>query len=238
MEEGGRKLRAVVKELLSRIKEGVATKEIDHWAEELIRAKGGESSFKKVSGYHWSICSSVNEQVVHTPPSNRVLHQGDIFTLDIGMFYQGFHTDFATTWIIGKAKDPKHEAFLSVGKQTLTKALVVVKKDNYIGHVSQVIEQEITKQGYFIMKQLTGHGIGRDLHEEPAVLGFIDKAIEKTYRIRPGLVIAVEVIYSMGTEEIIYEKDEPWSIATKDGSLSACFEHTIAVTDTNTIILT
>ena len=237
IKEGGRRLREVVKEFFPQIKAGMTTKQIDNKAEELIINMGGEPSFKKVKGYQWSTCLSVNEQIVHTPPSNRVLREGDILTVDIGMFYKGLHTDYADTLAVGKV-DEKVERFLQTGKKTLELAINKVIKGARLGEISLTIQKEIEAKGYSIVKQLTGHGVGRDLHEDPSIPGFLDRPKEKTLTIKPGLVIAIEVIYALGDGEMIHEAKEPWSIKTADNSLSACFEHTIAITDTNTLILT
>ena len=238
MREGGEKLRKVVSELKTIIKPGITTKYIDETAEILIIKQGGESSFKKVPGYNWTTCVPINEQVVHTPPSDRVLKNGDLLTIDIGMYYKGFHTDYALSMIVGQNENQKIKNFLKIGEATLYKAIDQAKLGNRIGQISKVIEDEIYGNGYFIMKELTGHGIGRDLHEDPFIMGFVDRPINKTIKIQTGLVIAIEIIYSMGSEKIAYEKGNKWSIVTGDRSLSACFEHTIAITDKNTIILT
>ncbi len=238
MAEGGAKLREVVKELLPKIKVGVTTKYIDQEAERLIREKGGEPSFKKVKNYYWTTCLPINEQVVHTPPSDRVLKNGDILTVDIGMYFKGYHTDYATTFVVGKTNNKEIINFLEVGKRTLKKAISQVRVGQRLGKVSEIIEDEITKAGYFILKDLTGHGIGKELHMEPYVFNFRERPTEKTLIIRPGLTIAIEVIYSMGTEEIAYEKDNDWSIISRDRSLTACFEHTIAVTEKQVLVLT
>ncbi|MFA5769874.1 MAG: type I methionyl aminopeptidase [Patescibacteria group bacterium] len=238
MTEGGKGLRAVVKDLLPLIKAGITTKEIDVKAEELIKIQGGESSFKTVSGYLFSTCTPINEQIVHTKPSNRVLKDGDVLTLDIGMLYRGLHTDYAVTKVVGgQSKDINVNKFLKIGEETLYLAIKKAKIGNRLGQISEVIEKEITGNGYFIIKELTGHGIGKKLHEDPYVFGFVDRPIEKSPLIKKGLVIAIEIIYAMGTDIMIYEKDN-WSIITKDRSLSACFEHTIAVTDNGPVILT
>ncbi|KKP51241.1 MAG: Methionine aminopeptidase [Candidatus Roizmanbacteria bacterium GW2011_GWA2_33_33] len=238
MAEGGRKLKNVVEDLLPLIRAGITTKEIDDRAEELIKKQGGESSFKTVPGYLFSICSPVNEQIVHTKPSNRVLNSGDVLTLDIGMLYKGWHTDYAITKVVGgKSKDVAVNKFLKIGEDTLYLAIKEAKIGNRLGAISKVIEREVTGNGYFIIKELTGHGIGKKLHEDPYVFGFVDKPINKSLLIKKGLVIAIEIIYAMGTDVMIYEKDN-WSVITKDRSISACFEHTIAVTDQGPIILT
>ena len=238
MKEGGKRLKAVVKDLSLLIEAGITTKEIDEKAEELIRKQGGSPSFKTVPGYLFSICSPINEQIVHTKPNDRILRDEDILTLDIGMLYKGWHTDYAITKTVGgQNKDEKINKFLKIGEDTLYHAIKKAKIGNRLGHISEVIEKEITGNGYFIIKELTGHGIGKKLHEDQYVLGFVDRPINKSVLIKKGLVIAIEIIYAMGTNHMIYEKDN-WSIITKDRSLSACFEHTIAVTDQGPIILT
>ena len=238
MKECGKKLMQALDELIPMIKPGITTLKIDEEAERLIEKYGAKSSFKRVQGYSWTTCLPINEQVVHTPPGSRVVKDGDVLTLDIGAFYKGFHTDYATTIIVGSKKDPKVEAFLETGKKTLDKALEVAQKARYIGEISKIIEEEIYGHGYFILKDLTGHGIGHELHEDPYVPNFLDRPVEKTFKIKEGLVIAVEVIYSMGTEEIAYEKKGEWSIRSKDNSLCGCFEKTIAFEDENRCILT
>lgn len=238
MQKAGIKLRKVVVKLLPLIKPGITTQYINEQAEVLIKKYGGESSFGKVRNYRWATCLPINEQAVHTPPSGRVLRNGDVLTVDIGLYYQGFHTDFATSFIVGDKKDKEAIRFLEVGKTTLIKALKQVENGNNLGKISQVIQAEIEKNGYRILKDLTGHGIGRDLHEDPFVLQYLDRPVEKTYQMRPGLVIAVEVIYSQSAENISFEKGSDWSIVSADGSIAACFEHTIAITDRGPIIIT
>jgi len=238
MQSGGKILRKVVGRLRKIIQPGISTQEIDDQAEKLIKEFGGQSSFNKVEGYRWSTCLPINEEIVHTPPSKRILKKGDILTLDIGVYFEGLHTDFADTFIIGKTENQKIKKFLQVGKKALYKAIEKLKKDSYLGEISEVIEKEICGHGYFIIKQLTGHGIGRLLHEDPYVHGYLDRSIKQTQLIKAGLTVAIEVIYSMGTDEMAHNNDASWSIKTKDNSLSACFEHTLAVTDKVTLTLT
>lgn len=161
-----------------------------------------------------------------------------MLTLDIGFYYQGFHTDFAETVIIGSTKNQELITFLETGRQALKKAIAQAKVNNRLGDISEAIEQEITKKNYCIIKDLTGHGIGKELHEDPFILGFLDRPKKQTTLINSGLTIAIEVIYSQSSQEIAYEEDGGWSIITKDGSLSACFEHTVAITNQGTTILT
>lgn len=237
MKEGGMKLREVLKELVTYVKVGVTTDEIDKVAEKLIISTDSEPSFKTVQGYKWTICAPINEQAVHTPPSSRILKSGDLLTIDIGLIYKGFHTDTATSMVVGESTLEK-DKFLRVGKETLMKAIEKAKVGAYTGEISQVMEDGIYANGYFVLKDLTGHGIGKKLHEAPNIFNYLDKPVHKTLKMQEGLVIAVEIIYSMGSEKIAYEKEDGWSIITSDKSLAACFEHTIALTSENTYILT
>ncbi|KKQ38327.1 MAG: Methionine aminopeptidase [Candidatus Roizmanbacteria bacterium GW2011_GWA2_37_7] len=240
MKEGGAIVRDVVEKLLGTVEPGITTYQIDRLAEEMIRARGAAPSFQKVNGYRWTTCLPINEQAVHTPPSATKLKRGDVLTIDIGVYHQGLHTDFATTVVVGGegSADKKTNAFLQKGKDTLEQAIAKVQPWKHLGEVSGFIEHEITASGYFILKELTGHGIGKELHEDPYVLNYLDKPVEKTYKIQPGLTIAIEIIYSMGTTHIAYEPNIEWSIITKDRSLSACFERSIAVGEEETFILT
>ncbi len=238
MTEGGKRLHAVVGELIPWIKIGMSTLEIDRKATSLIKKNGGEISFNKVKGYDWATCLTINEQVVHTPPSKRIIKDQDVLTIDIGLYYEGYHTDYADTIVCGNPKNNEVVHFLNVGKRALYKAIDQAKKGNRLGDISRAIENEIYGNGYKIVKQLTGHGIGTELHEDPNVFGFLDRPIQKTLTIKSGLVIAIEVIYSESSEEFAYEDETGWSLITKDRSLSACFEHTVAITDTETRVLT
>ena len=238
MSEGGKKLKQILERLIKFIKPGITTLAIENEAQRLIKEEKAEVSFDKVEGYQFATCLPVNEQIVHTPPSKRVLKKGDLLTIDIGLYYQGFHTDCAKTMVVGEEEKGEIKRFLDTGKKALKKAIEKIKVGGYLGEVSKAIETIIKKNGYFVIKKLTGHGIGKDLHEDPFVFGFLDRSVEKTLKIKPGLVLAVEVIYSMGTEEMVFEKDNDWSIVTKDGSLSACFEKTVAVTKNGVLILT
>ena len=238
MRQSGQKLRNVVDKLLHQIVVGMTTEQIDKEAERLIKEEDAAPSFKTVAGYHWSTCLPINEQIVHTPPSKRELRSGDVLTLDIGVYYKGYHSDWATTVIVGKAEDKKVISFLETGRRTLKKAIEQAKAGKYIGDISETIEKEIYGSGYFIIKELTGHGIGKALHEDPYVFGYLNRSRQKTPLIKSGMTLAIEVIYSMGTEKMVYEKGGNWSIVTADKSLSACFEQTIAVTDRKTFILT
>jgi methionyl aminopeptidase len=238
MRNGGEKLKVVMEQLVPHIRAGMTTREINILAEAYIKEQGADISFNKVEGYKWAVCVPINEQIVHTPPSKRILKNGDVLTVDIGVYYKGFHTDYATTVVVGGRPTPEIERFLQTGREALQLAIAQARTGKRIGHISEAIEKKIIGAGYTIVKRLTGHGVGRELHEDPFIPGFVSKSIEKTMKIRPGMVLALEIIYSMGSGNITYEEDIEWSIITEDKSMSACFEHTVAVTDKNTLVLT
>lgn len=238
MAEGGRRLRQVTSALVPFVKSGMTTQMVEDEAVRLLTGQHVDISFNKVKGYRWATCLPVNEQVVHTPPSGKILKDQDVLTIDIGAYFQGFHTDYATTFVVDACRDEKVGKFLQVGQRTLEKAIAKAMAGQHIGVISKEIEKNIYGNGYHVMEELTGHGVGHELHEDPFIPGFVDKPIEKTVRLKPGMVIAIEIIYSMGTEQIAYEKGNDWSIITADRSLSACFEHTVAITDRNAVILT
>ena len=238
MQKCGEILKAVMAEVVPQIEPGMTTLKIDELVQTGIKKRGGDLSFNKVDGYKWAICASVNNQLVHTPPSKYVLKNGDVLTIDIGVYFEGYHTDHAITFIVGTNDDPKLKTFLNVGKVALEKALKEVIVGNYVGDVSRVFQTEIENAGYSIVKRLTGHGIGKELHEEPYVPCFVSKPRTETTPFKPGMVVAIEVMYAMGSGEMMHEPGNHWSIATSDGSISAQFEHTIAVLDKNTLILT
>lgn len=237
MRQGGQILHDVFEETIKIVNPGVTTEQIDKLAEKLIRKKGAEPAFQRVSGYRWTTCICINEQVVHTPPSGRKLQNGDIVTIDMGVFYKGFNTDKADTMVVGKTTDDK-EAFLAVGKKTLHKALQQVKTRNRIGNISKVIQENIMQAGYYVIRDLTGHGIGPNLHEDPFVPGVLTGSITHTAEIRPGMALAIEIIYAQKKTDIIEEKKESWSLITKNGSIAACFEETVAIYENKASILT
>lgn len=236
--ETGKRLREVLDHVLELIEVGITTNEIDAKADELLQKQGGTASFKTVPGYHWATCVPVNEQIVHTPPSDRVLQKGDVFTIDVGLYRDGLHTDLATTVVVGGTASKEVQKFLSVGEDTLENSIQAATVGGHLGDISQVIEKEIYGNGYYILKELTGHGVGTELHQPPYIPGYLDRPVSKTPVIQPGLVIAVEVIYSMGTEQLAHEPGDSWSIVTRDGSLAACFEKTIGFDEKNRFILT
>jgi len=244
MREGGAKLGDILQKLLNKAQSGVMLMDIEMLADQLIAAAGGEASFKTVKGYKWATCLCVNDVVVHGIPTNYVLKDSDVLTIDVGILYKGFHTDTAWTKEVsakgGPASGWKSEIqeFLKVGEDALWKAIDQVRVGNRVGHISQTIQRIVEGAGYGIVKTLVGHGVGRELHEAPQVPGFIKAPVETTPELIPGQTIAIEVIYAMGSGTVVYPNDDGWSIVSSDGSLTAVFEHTIAITEGQPQVLT
>lgn len=248
MRQGGAKIGTILHQLLDQAQPGVSLMEIEAHADRLIGASGGTASFRTVKGYKWATCLCVNDVVVHGIPTNYVLKDGDVLTIDVGLLYQGFHTDTAWTKIIetklGFAPESlallsEKEKFLAVGEQAMWQGIAQARSGNRVGHISQAVQKIIEGAGYGIVKTLVGHGVGRELHEPPQIPGFLKGPIEATPLLVAGMTIAVEVIYARGLGAVVYANDDGWSIATRDGSLASVFEHTIVVTQSGVpIVLT
>ncbi len=238
MREGGQKLGKILEELLDFSQPGVTLNQIESEANRLIFLSGGTASFKTVADYRWATCLCVNDGIVHGIPTDYMLLDGDNLTIDIGLLYKGFHTDTAWAKIVGKKHDPGKEKFLKTGEDTLWKAIEQAKIGNHIGDISQVIQTGVEGVGFSVVKSLVGHGVGRELHEEPQVPGYTRGKIENTPELIEGMVIAIEIIYAMGRGEAVYAGDDGWTISTRDGSLAAVFEQTLAIQPGGPSVLT
>ncbi len=240
MKYGGHILKTVLSEVVAAIKPGVTEIEIDRLAEKRITEMGGEPGFKKVEGYHHTICASTNDVVVHGIPGNYVFKEGDVVGIDCGVFYKGFHTDMSETIRVSTGRKDKDEIdkFLDNGRKALQAGIEAARLGNRVGHISKAIQDIVEKEGgYSVTRSLIGHGVGRELHEDPEVPGYLNMAIEKTPPLKEGLTIAVEVIYNMGTSEVVLDNDG-WTIRTQDGKVSGVFERTIAIAKQGTLLLT
>lgn len=241
MEKAGKILAEVLYEVLDHAKPGVTERELDALAEELTLKKGGEPGFKKVPGYHHAICVATNDVVVHGIPTDYKLKEGDIIGIDYGVFMEGFHTDMAETVYVGD-KDTMPASlkrFLNLGKQGMLDGIARVKPGNHIGDISWAVQSQVEgKGGYSVTRSLIGHGVGRELHEEPEVPGYLEGPISRTPALIPGMTIAVEVIYTMGTPEVVYSGEDDWTIRSADGSLGGLFERTVLVTETGHKVIT
>lgn len=241
MKKGGKILHRVLLKLLDEAKVGITLKELDRIAKELIIASGGKPSFKMVRGYKWTICACVNDVVVHGIPNGYILQEGDLIGIDCGVYLDGFHTDHAWTKIIGKKKtgDRKQkEKFLAVGRDALDKAVKMAQPGNYIYDISKEIQKTVEGGGYNVVRSLVGHGVGRKLHEDPEIPGFVKDKREATPKLQPGMVLAIEVIYNLGSPDVVYKGNDGWTIASKDGKISGLFEATVAITSRGGIVLT
>lgn len=242
MQEGGKKLGEILQKLLDKATSGAALTEIELFAQQLIAQSGGTPSFQTVKNYKWATCLCVNDVVVHGIPTSYLLKDGDILTIDVGLFYKGFHTDTAWTKLIksktSQKQDESKETFLKVGEEALWKAIAQAKVGNRIGHITKEIQNTLEGAGYGVVRTLVGHGVGRELHEAPQVPGILKEPIEETLPLTEGMTLAIEVIYAMGGGTVVYTNDDGWSIGTKDRSVSAVFEHTVAITDREPLVLT
>lgn len=216
------------------IKPGISTKELDEIAEKFIREAGAIPSFKNYQGFPASICTSINEEVVHGIPSNRKLKNGDIISIDIGACYQGYHGDSAWTYAVGEIS-PEKKILIEHTEKALYEGLKVIKDGARVGDIGHAISEYIKKFNFGIVRELVGHGVGKNLHELPDVPNYGRPGTGPV--LKEGMVIAVEPMINFGSREI-YMKEDGWTIVAADHSPSAHFEHTVLVTKNGVKILT
>lgn len=218
----------------SHIKPGVTTKQLDRIAEKFIISKHAVPSFKGYHGYPGSACISVNDEVVHGIPGNRKLQDGDIVSVDLGVYYKGYHSDAARTYPVGDVS-PDVLQLIEVTKQSFFEGLKYAKAGNHLGEISQAIQQYAESFGYGVVRDLVGHGIGKALHEEPQVPNYKDRG--RGVKLQKGMALAIEPMINMGTWQIRILEDD-WTCVTRDGLPSAHYENTIVITDGEPLILT
>jgi len=233
MRKAGKVLAATLSHLHQFIKPGITTSYIDKIAEEFILNKGATPSFKGLYGFPNACCISVNDEVVHTIPNNKPLKSGDILTVDCGAYLNGFHSDSALTYFVGDV-DQDTQDFVFLTRRVMQEACAMVKPGRKIGDISNHIQTQIQKKGHFIIKQLIGHGIGKEVHEEPEVPNFGKKGSGPT--LKEGMTICIEPIVGYSSNKII-EHDDHWTLTTNDGGLACQEEHTILVTNSGFEIL-
>lgn len=255
MQEGGQKLSDILIKLIELTNVGVNLLDIEKKAVQLIKQTGGQPSFKKVPGYYWATCININEGVVHGIPKDYKIRDGDVVTIDTGLYYKGFNTD--TSWTICVKSQKFHqrggqapvksqnykekELFLAAGRKALREAIKQVKPGkpgNRIGHISAKIQQIIEQTGYYCVRSLTGHGVGFKLHEGPAIPCFLEGKINETPLIKKGMTLAIEVIYTTGSPDLVIDPKDKWTIRTKNGKIAAVFEESIAVLNNGPLVLT
>jgi methionyl aminopeptidase len=234
MAEGGKILAKIMKELEKKVKPGITTKELDELAEELIFKSGGVPSFKGYEGFPATLCTSINEELVHVVPSQRKIKGGDILSLDIGMKYQGYHSDMAITLPVGKVS-LEAQRLIRVTKKSLKRGIKKVRPGNTFGDIGNTIQRYIESQGLNVVRELCGHGIGRELHEEPKILNYGERHTGP--EIKEGMVFCLEPMVTAGDWKL-KKSEDGHGFEPKDGSLSCHFEHMMVATKNGVKILT
>jgi methionyl aminopeptidase len=232
MQDSGKICSEVLQIVLSAIEPGITLRALDKLAESEIRKRGGSPSFMTVDDYAYTTCININSGLVHGIPDDYEVKIGDLVSVDMGVLYKGYHSDTSYTVEVETNKETK---FLEAGKEALNKAIKQCKIGNRIGDISWAMQSSVEKYGYSASEDLVGHGIGKSLHEDPYVpcIGRPKTGM----KILPGSVFAIEIIYQKGKPDLRVLSDN-WTIATADGSLGGLFEHTVAVTEEGTLILT
>ena len=234
MREGGKIAARILNLLQKSAKPGMTTLALDQIAARELKNNQAKASFLGLEGYPASICTSINEEVVHGIPSKKILKDGDILGLDIGIYYQGFHTDCAITIPIGKIEYQK-KVLIEITKKALEEGISIIREGMYLGDVQNRIQTIVEGAGYHIIRDLAGHGIGKNLQEPPSITNFGKKGTGPI--LKAGVTLAIEPMVSAGDWHIKI-LDDGWTVVTLDGSLSAHFEDTIAVTKKGVEVLT
>lgn len=235
MREGGNAVARILERMRDVVKPGVPTSEIETEAEGLARSLGVVPAFKGYMGYPSSICVSINEEVVHGIPSEkRLLKKGDIVGLDFGALYQGFYADAAVTLPVGELPD-EAKRLMDITREALIKGIEAAVVGNRVGNISFAVQSHVENNGYSVVKSFVGHGIGRKLHEEPQIPNF--GSPDWGIRLNEGMTLAIEPMVNAGGDGVRV-LDDGWTAVTMDGSLSAHFEHTVAVTANGPMVLT
>ena len=235
MREAGRLLAEVHEEMAAFIKPGISTKDIDKLGEKLIREKGCIPNFLNYHGYPASVCVSVNDEVVHgIPNKHRILQEGDIVSLDAGLIYKGYHSDAARTYGVGTISKEAQQ-LIDVTRQSFFEGIKYAKAGNRLHDISNAIAAYAESFGYGVVRDLVGHGIGTELHEDPQIPNF--RQVRKGMKLMPGMTLAIEPMINAGTWEVCW-LDDDWTVVSEDGSLSAHYENTVLITDGEPEILT
>ena len=235
MRHAGHLLEQVHNELGEMIRPGISTLDIDREGERIIRKMGCIPNFLNYNGYPASICVSVNDEVVHgIPRSDRILEEGDIVSLDAGLIYQGYHSDAARTHAVGKIS-PEAQKLIDVTKQSFFEGIKFARPGHHLHEISAAIGNYAESFGYGVVRDLVGHGIGTNLHEDPQIPNFACRS--RGIRLQKGMTLAIEPMIDMGTYEVCW-LDDDWTVVTEDGSLAAHYENTVLITDDEPEILT
>ncbi len=216
------------------IKSGMTTKQLDTIIRHHIEKCGAKPSFLGYGGFPGSACISINDEIIHGIPSSRVIEDGDIVKVDVGAFYKGFHGDSANTFAVGNVSS-EAKKLIEVTKESFWKGIEQARPGNRVGDIGYAIQSYVEENGFSVVRKYVGHGVGSELHESPDVPNFGTKG--RGPRLCAGMTIAVEPMVNIGTYEV-KEKSDKWTVVTADGSLSAHYEHSIAITDDGVIVLT
>ncbi len=228
MREAGRILAIVHDEMAKIIRPGISTMDINRKGEEVIRSFNCIPSFLNYNGYPASICISVNEEVVHgIPDKKRILKEGDIVSLDAGVIYQGYHSDAARTHAVGEISE-ENQRLIDVTKQSFYEGIKFAKAGNHLFEISKAIQNYVEDNGYSVVRDLVGHGVGKKLHEEPQIPNF--KPVGRGMKLRPGMTLAIEPMVNIGKYEVWVLEDD-WTVVTRDGENSAHYENTVLITE-------
>ena len=225
----------ILTEIRGRVRPGIRTAQIDAWARELCSMNRVSPAFLGYRGYPSAICVSINEEVVHGIPGQRILEEGDVVSLDFGVRYEGYYGDTALTFVLGKPNDVRITGLLEATEAALWKGIEKARPGGRIGDISAAIQRTIEAQGFSVVREFVGHGLGKHLHEEPQIPGYGQEGTG--LRIQPGMVFAIEPMANLGAYNVEILKDG-WTAVTKDRSVSAHFEHTLVVTDGGNQVLT
>lgn len=234
MKKSGSITAQVMENVLKNTKPGISKAVIEKIAVSEIKKLGGQSSFTTVPGYKWATCINLNSEVVHGVPDDHILKENDLVSIDLGVQFGGLHTDMARTVFLGIA-NPEIKKFLKTGWEALKLAIKAAEPGNHIGSLSAVIQEIIEKEKFSVVRELTGHGIGKSLHEDPEVPGFVTDQLGPELKV--GMTLAIEVIYAAGSPDVVVGTDG-WTIITKDGSNAGLFEDTVAITESGALVLT
>ena len=234
MRRAGIALSAVVEELQTACVAGVTTGELDKLADARIRAAGGRPGFLGYHGFPKSICVSINDEAVHGIPGRRRVEEGDLVSLDLGLVLDGFWADMGCTVPVGKVS-AEAARLVRVTEESFWKAVEQCQPGNRLGDISRAVQEHVEKAGFSVIKQFVGHGIGREMHEDPQVPNF--GRAHTGPELKPGMTLAIEPMVNQGTDDV-YIKPDGWTVCTVDGLLSSYYEHTVAITRDGPLILT
>lgn len=235
MTTGGAMLHRVRTALVAFTQVGTTFEAIEAEAQRLIKAEGVVPSFSTVPGYHWATCLMKNDELCHGIPKHKVVNDGDVITIDVGLINQGYHLDTTTTFVVGKST-PEINRFLEIGRQSLKKAIAKTRAGNTVYDISRAMQKVVEEHGYGAVYQLTGHGIGKELHAFPSIPCVAQRS-DKRIKLTVGMTVAVEIMYTAGAPDLVVDKDG-WTYRTADGSLGGMFEETVLITERGPVILT